>query len=144
MGLSISCLVTFCQRRPWSTLIAGLAMLAPVGAWSADKDSVSVAAPWHISNLEPSENGYTLLRMEVGETLVDSGVDGGLRPGLATAWSVSDDGRVWTFILRQGVRFHDGSALSADVVVASLERGRIPLRRSRMRDHKTALPSRTR
>jgi ABC-type transport system substrate-binding protein len=47
---------------------------------------------------------------------------GSLRPEgvLATSWATTDQ-RVWTFTLRHGVVFHDGSALDADAVVANLE-----------------------
>lgn len=57
----------------------------------------------------------------VCETLVQFRA-GGTRaePGLATTWATTD-GRVWTFTLRQGVRFHDGAPLDADAVVANLE-----------------------
>lgn len=37
-------------------------------------------------------------------------------PGLAESWQVSDDGRVYTFQLRDGVRFHDGSRFDAEAV----------------------------
>jgi peptide/nickel transport system substrate-binding protein len=44
-------------------------------------------------------------------------------PDLAESWSVSaTDKRVWTFKLRQGVRFHDGSAFNADAVVWNLDK----------------------
>jgi len=43
-------------------------------------------------------------------------------PGLARSWSVSEDGRVYTFRLRSGVRFQDGSAFDADAVRFNLER----------------------
>src|SRR5581483_606775 len=43
-------------------------------------------------------------------------------PALATRWRVSPDGLVWTFTLREGVRFHDGTPLGAAEVAASLER----------------------
>jgi peptide/nickel transport system substrate-binding protein len=43
-------------------------------------------------------------------------------PQLIEDYEVSDDGTVYTFNLRQGVEFHDGSAFDADDVVASLER----------------------
>jgi peptide/nickel transport system substrate-binding protein len=58
----------------------------------------------------------------VWEPLV--GLDDSLRPvpGLAENWSLSDDGRVWTFTLRQNVRFADGTPFNADAVVANLQR----------------------
>jgi peptide/nickel transport system substrate-binding protein len=40
-----------------------------------------------------------------------------IRPGLAESWEISDDGRVYTFNLRQGVSFHDGEPFNADAVV---------------------------
>jgi len=39
--------------------------------------------------------------------------DGSIIPGQAESWTVSDDGRVWTFILREGLRWSDGSDLTA-------------------------------
>jgi peptide/nickel transport system substrate-binding protein len=47
-----------------------------------------------------------------------------MEPALATSWSVSPDGTSWTFNLRRGVRFHDGTPFDADAVVFSLERQR--------------------
>jgi peptide/nickel transport system substrate-binding protein len=47
---------------------------------------------------------------------------GKLVPGLATEWKVSDDGKSWIIKLRQGVKFHDGSAFSAKDAKFSLER----------------------
>jgi len=38
-------------------------------------------------------------------------------PSLAASWSVSADGLSWTFVLRQGVKFHDGTPFDADAVV---------------------------
>lgn len=43
-------------------------------------------------------------------------------PCLATDWSMSDDGLQWTFDLREGVPFHDGTPLTAEAVVFSIER----------------------
>ena len=43
-------------------------------------------------------------------------------PALATTWSVSDDGLTYTFTLREGVEFHDGTPFSAEDVVATFDR----------------------
>jgi peptide/nickel transport system substrate-binding protein len=43
-------------------------------------------------------------------------------PGLAERWEVSDDLKTWTFHLRPGVKFHDGTDLDADAVVFNFQR----------------------
>ncbi|MCA9847618.1 MAG: ABC transporter substrate-binding protein [Dehalococcoidia bacterium] len=43
-------------------------------------------------------------------------------PGLAESWEVADDDLTWTFHLRQGVKFHDGTDFNADAVVFALDR----------------------
>jgi peptide/nickel transport system substrate-binding protein len=43
-------------------------------------------------------------------------------PWLATSWEVSEDGLVYTFNLRRGVKFHDGTVFNADAVVLSIKR----------------------
>lgn len=43
-------------------------------------------------------------------------------PGLATDWEVSEDGKVYTFHLREGVKFHDGTPMNSDAVVYSIGR----------------------
>lgn len=55
-----------------------------------------------------------LLQFEAGDTTVS--------PQLASDWSVSEDGLTYTFTLREGVTFHDGSPLTAEDVVFTLDR----------------------
>jgi peptide/nickel transport system substrate-binding protein len=43
-------------------------------------------------------------------------------PALATGWDISDDGTVYTFHLRMGVTFHDGSPFNADAVKFNFDR----------------------
>jgi peptide/nickel transport system substrate-binding protein len=43
-------------------------------------------------------------------------------PGLAESWSANDDGTVWTFKIRQGVKFHDGETLDAEAVCFNFDR----------------------
>ena len=54
------------------------------------------------------------------DQLVRKGLDGSLQPMLATSWT--SEGTIWRFDLRDGVRFHDGSVMTADDVVFSFER----------------------
>src|SRR5690349_3303415 len=44
------------------------------------------------------------------------------KPGLATSWKESPDGKTWTFTLRQGVTFHDGTPFNAAAVKFSFDR----------------------
>ena len=48
--------------------------------------------------------------------------EGYLEPALATAWSTSEDSLEWTFSLRQGVSFHDGTPFTSEAVKFSIER----------------------
>lgn len=84
-------------------------------------NTLSISGPWEISSLDPSKQGYILTRMQVIETLLNVDPQGVITPGLATHWQSSDDGLTWRFILRKGVQFHDGTALTAKTVVQSLE-----------------------
>jgi len=45
-----------------------------------------------------------------------------LEPGLASSWDISGDGKTYTFHLRKGVKFHDGTPFNADAVVFSVGR----------------------
>ena len=60
--------------------------------------------------------------VNVCETLVRYSPDGTrAEPALATTWATRD-ARRWTFTLREGVKFHDGTPFDADAVLANLER----------------------
>ena len=56
------------------------------------------------------------------DSLISLGSDGKAAPGLATKWEMSPDGSSWTFNLRQGVKFHDGSDLTTDDVQFSWDK----------------------
>ena len=67
--------------------------------------------------------GYTLYDPLVAWEMDVADRPGKLVPGLATSWEADPaDRRRWTFRLRDGVRFHDGSLFDADAVVWNLEK----------------------
>ncbi len=86
---------------------------------------------WSIPTvLDPAtalEGPVPLIARQVFDTLLqyrDGSSD--VEPGLATSWSVSRDGLSWTFRLRDGVRFHDGTPLTSRQVAESLDRIVVP------------------
>lgn len=66
----------------------------------------------------------TLVRLDVEE--VRGELQTTPKGVLAESWSVSTDGKAWTFNLRKGIKFHDGTDLDAGAVKLSLERALHP------------------
>ncbi len=73
-------------------------------------DSANPAIGWY---------NYSLRNM-IFDTVVEWGELDDFNPGLAESWSVSDDGLVWTFKIREGMTFHDGSPCTADEIAWSI------------------------
>lgn len=57
-----------------------------------------------------------------GDTIVNVTADGGIEPRLAESFSSNEDGTVWTFNIRQGVKFHDGTDMTVNDVVQTFKR----------------------
>ncbi|UWQ37071.1 ABC transporter substrate-binding protein [Leisingera aquaemixtae] len=106
---------------------AGSALaLAAGGAWA--KDSVTIAMQLEPPHLDPTSAAAqaidSVVYTNIFEGLTRFMGDGSVVPGLAESWEISEDGTVYTFKLRQGVTFHDGSAMDAEDVKFSLDRAR--------------------
>lgn len=104
-----------------SALLAGcFATTEATGTDAGERVRVAMMQPPR-SGLSPlSDDAFKLSRWSTAETLVKLDADGDARPALATEWKQS--GRSWTFTLREGVTFHDGTELTAEAVVRSLTR----------------------
>ncbi|CAG0992266.1 Glutathione-binding protein GsiB [Anaerolineae bacterium] len=72
----------------------------------------------------------TIMR-NVFDTLLVKAADGTFKPSLAMSWDIAPDGRTYTFKLRQGVKFHDGTPFNAAAVKFTFERILDPATESR-------------
>src|SRR5207237_10822318 len=73
--------------------------------------------PWQID-----DNPTLFISVNIYDTLLRTTKDGtGVEAGLATKWTPSADGLTWTFALRDGLKFSDGSAMTSSDVKASLD-----------------------
>lgn len=109
---------------------AGLALLI-FFAWLSDsaaqtRRELRVGVPGLPAELDPASalsGAVPLVARQVFDTLVTYALTStDIEPALATRWSVSRDGLTWSFTLRAGVRFHDGTPLTAVEVAASFAR----------------------
>ncbi len=62
------------------------------------------------------------IAMNLSDRLTEFAPDMSVRPGLAESWSVAADKVTWTFKLRKGVKFHDGTTLDAEAVKFNFDR----------------------
>ena len=85
------------------------------------------ASAFPFVDLDPSSafSAEHIVLQNVYETLTRFNPPGSselLSPGLAVEWESNDDATAWTFKLREGVTFHDGSPFNAEAVRTSLQR----------------------
>jgi peptide/nickel transport system substrate-binding protein len=98
---------------------------APTGAQIGG--TLRVALPAEVTSFDTwnGDPASLIASRQMFETLVEvDPATSRIMPALASSWQMTNDGASWTFTLREGVRFHDGTPLDATAVVASFERGR--------------------
>ncbi len=122
------------ERLRYGAAAAAMAAALALGATHADADGtlrIAMTAADVPTTTGMPNNGYEGMRflgypifeglvlwdLSSADTLAD------IKPGLATSWTQSkEDPTKWTFTLRQGVTFHDGSPFNADAAIWNLER----------------------
>lgn len=95
---------------------------AVVGAQDESALRVGMNAPVQLDPALGSNDPEILFNRQIYDYLIDINPAGELVPELATAWTISDDGLVYTLTLAEGVTFHDGSAFTSADVVYSFNR----------------------
>lgn len=90
-----------------------------------DLSKITVGIAQDIDSMDPhmaKGAGTREVLFNVFEGLVKPDQDGNLIPAIASEYTISDDGMTYTFTLRDGVKFHDGSTVTAEDVKYSIER----------------------
>jgi ABC-type transport system substrate-binding protein len=110
-------------------LVADLSAVEPASAAPALQASgggLVVAQDTAFAVLDPAGAGKVRAEAEIVRHLFNNLVrfqaDMSVAPDLSTSWTVSQDGATWTFALRTGVKFHDGSDFNADAVKFTFDR----------------------
>jgi peptide/nickel transport system substrate-binding protein len=116
-------------------LIAAVLAAGLVGPAMA-QGTLRVAVGSTLNNLDPAKttigDEYIFVHLVFnGLTRIDRDLT--TKPDLAVSWTASDDLKVWTFKLREGVKFHNGKTLDADDVIATMQRILDPATGSRAR-----------
>ena len=104
------------------------AFFLAAGFGAQAQTNITVAMQLEPPHLDPTSAAAgaidSVLYSNVFEGLTRFMADGSVVPGLAESWEISEDGLTYTFKLRDGVTFHDGTVMDAEDVKFSLDRAR--------------------
>lgn len=96
---------------------------APSPAAAAVEQTFVIAVGSDPGPLNPHDYGSSFIALDmVYEPLVRYAADGSIVPALAESWEIAPDGLTWTFTLREGVTFQDGTPFNAEAVKWNFER----------------------
>jgi len=114
-------------------LVAGIAVAASAMPASAQKQggTLTVGQELDIPGFDPLRVGVydtsaNTAAAAIFDTLTTLDDKGEVRPKLALSWTHSDDFKTWTFKLRPGVKFHDGTPFNAQAVKENFDRQKDP------------------
>ncbi len=96
------------------------------GSDKADSSSITIGIPQDLEDsLDPHvavAAGTKEILFNIFEGLVKPDKNGDLNPAVADSYEISEDGLTYTFHLRKGVKFHDGSTVTADDVLFCIQK----------------------
>lgn len=111
-----------------SVLAASVIALASSTAAMAQRTDIVIGLVLEPPHLDPTAGAAAAIK-EVGYANIFEGLtrinsDGSVSPALAESWEISEDGKTYTFKLRSGAKFHDGTDFNAEDVKFTLDRAR--------------------
>lgn len=111
--------------------IIGLSVSLPSVATAKEIGKLTFVQGSDIDTLDPAVSrsvpSYNVIDQLFNRLVAWDGNDrSNVVPDLAESWSRTDDGKQWTFVLKQGVKFHDGTDFNAEAVKFNLDRIRDP------------------
>ncbi len=110
------------------TILTGVSALALTASMAFAQSTITIGDQLEPPYLDPTAGAAgaidNVVYANIYEGLTRFASDGSIIPGLAASWDISDDGLTYTFHLHDGVKFHDGSDMTASDVVWSLNRAR--------------------
>jgi 4-phytase/acid phosphatase/peptide/nickel transport system substrate-binding protein len=114
----------------------GAALLASPAIAQKRGGSITVGLELDIPGFDPLKVGVfdtaaLTASAAIFDTLVTLDAKGEAQPKLAQSWTHSDDYKSWTFKLRPGVKFHDGTPFNAEAVKANFDRQKDPANKCR-------------
>ena len=118
----------FVHACAWAIAITALTTISSCEQKQAneDKNQLVLGMVLEPPGLDPTVGAASAIAevvlYNVFETLTKIQPDGSVQPLLATNWESSADQKVWTFHLREGVRFQNGESLTAETVKYAFER----------------------
>ncbi len=105
----------------------GALIALPLTGWAAPKPggTLTIGEASDLNNVDPhrglskiSGKAFSL----ICENLIISNLDGSPGPGLAKSWELSEGGKVWTFHLVKGAKWHNGREMNAEDIKWNFER----------------------
>src|SRR5215467_11007777 len=126
ISLIVRCLLALLA----STCLSGTAVAQKQGG------SITVGLELDVAGFDPLKVGVfdtagNMVAATLFDTLTGQDADGKATPRLALSWTHSDDYKTWTFKLRPGVKFHDGTPFNAQAVKWNLDRQKDPANKCR-------------
>ena len=121
--------ISICRFRNLLAISASVALFAcaqaPRASTVRNVKVLRVVPMADLQNLDPISTSAVITQNHgfmIYDTLFGMDANGKISPQMVDTYETSEDRKVWTFTLRDGLEFHDGKPVTSEDVIASLER----------------------